>query len=131
MDEPPTASTLIDRRIAELADWRGVMLAQVRSVIRGADPDILEAWKWRGVPVWERGGIICTCETYKAVVKLTFAKGASLADATGLFNASLDGGTRRAIDLPQGVIVDEAALAALVRAAVALNLMPKGKADNG
>ena len=127
----PTASELIDGRIAELGDWRGEMLALVRAVIRGADPGIVETWKWRGVPVWERGGIICTGESYKGMVKLTFAKGAALSDPTGLFNASLDGNTRRAIDLANGVAVDAAALAALVRAAVALNMAAKGKARSG
>ncbi|MBN9061826.1 MAG: hypothetical protein BGP06_14900 [Rhizobiales bacterium 65-9] len=115
------ASRLIDARISELNDWRGETLARVRAVIRAADPDIVEEWKWRGVPVWERDGIICTGETYKAVVKLTFAKGAALADPSGLFNASLDGNVRRAVDIREGEMIDEAALTALVRAAVALN----------
>ena len=127
----PTASELIDGRIAELGDWRGEMLALVRAVIRGADPAIVEAWKWRGVPVWERGGIICTGESYKGLVKLTFAKGAALPDPAGLFNSSLAGTTRRAIDLAEGGTVDAAALAALVRAAVALNMAAKGKARGG
>ena len=131
MTSEPSASELIDGRIAELGDWRGEMLAQVRAVIRGADPSIVETWKWRGVPVWERGGIICTGETYKAVVKLTFAKGAALPDPAGLFNSSLDGNTRRAIDLAEGGTVDATALAALVRAAVALNMAAKGKARGG
>ena len=131
MTGEPTASELIDGRIAELGDWRGDMLARVRAIIRGTDPAIVEAWKWRGVPVWEQGGIICTGESYKGYVKLTFAKGAALPDPTGLFNASLDGNTRRAIDLAEGATVDAAALAALVQAAVALNLTPKGKARNG
>jgi hypothetical protein len=113
---------LIDARIKELGDWRGAMLARVRGLIKRADPDAVEEWKWRGVPVWSHGGIICTGETYKAVVKLTFAKGAALADPSGLFNASLDGNTRRAIDIREGDTIDEAALTALVRAAVALNL---------
>ena len=126
-----TASALIDGRIAELGDWRGDMLARVRAIIRGTDPAIVEAWKWRGVPVWEQGGIICTGESYKGYVKLTFAKGAALPDPTGLFNSSLDGNTRRAIDLTEGAIVDAAALAALVRAAVALNMAAKGKARGG
>ena len=117
-----TASELIDARIAELGDWRGETLARVRSLIRQADPDIVEEWKWRGVPVWSHAGIVCTGETYKSVVKLTFAKGASLDDPSGLFNASLDGHVRRAIDLREGEEIDEAALKALVRAAVALNL---------
>ena len=116
---PP--SELIDARIAELADWRGETLARIRALIRQADPDVVEEWKWRGVPVWEHAGIICTGETYKAAVKLTFAKGAALDDPAGLFNASLDGNTRRAIDFHEGEEIDEAALKALVRAAVALN----------
>lgn len=114
-------SDLIDARIAELGDWRGRMLAHVRGLIREADPEVEETWKWRGVPVWEHAGIICTGETYKAVVKLTFAKGASLEDPKGLFNASLEGNTRRAIDIAEGQSLDEAAFKALVRAAVALN----------
>jgi len=114
-------SALIDARIAELGDWRGRMLAHVRGLIREADPEVVETWKWRGVPVWEHAGIICTGETYKAVVKLTFAKGASLEDPKGLFNASLEGNTRRAIDIAEGQSLDEAAFKALVRAAVALN----------
>lgn len=117
-----SASDRIDARIGELADWRGETLAHVRAVIRAADPEIVETWKWRGVPVWERGGILCTGETYKAVVKLTFAKGASLPDPAGLFNSSLEGNTRRAIDIGEGETLDPAALTALVRAAVALNL---------
>jgi len=120
--EGGSASQMIDGRIRELGDWRGEMLARVRSLIREADPDVVETWKWRGVPVWEHGGIICTGETYKSVVKLTFAKGASLEDPAGLFNSSLDGNTRRAIDFHAGDDVDEAALKALVRAAVALNV---------
>jgi hypothetical protein len=114
-------SHLIDARIAELGDWRGETLARVRALIRETDPEVVEEWKWRGVPVWSHAGIICTGETYKAVVKLTFAKGASLEDPSRLFNASLEGNTRRAIDLHQGDTIDEAALKALVRAAVALN----------
>jgi hypothetical protein len=117
----PSPSDLIDRRIAELGDWRGETLAQVRKIIRQADPEIVETWKWRGVPVWERDGIICTGETYKAVVKLTFAKGAALDDPKGLFNSSLEGNVRRAIDIRDGDKVDEKALTALVRAAIALN----------
>ncbi|MCO5161942.1 MAG: DUF1801 domain-containing protein [Mesorhizobium sp.] len=117
-----SASLLIDARISELGDWRGEMLVRVRSLIKEADPEVVETWKWRGVPVWEHGGIICTGETYKSVVKLTFAKGASLDDPTGLFNSSLDGNTRRAIDFHEGDEVDETALKALVRAAVALNV---------
>lgn len=115
------ASQLIDEKISALADWRGERLAQVRALIKDAVPDVIEEWKWRGVPVWSHGGIICTGETYKAVVKLTFAKGASLPDPSGLFNASLEGNTRRAIDLRQGESVDEVALRALFRAAAALN----------
>ncbi len=113
---------LIDARIKELNDWRGEMLARVRSLIRQADPEMVEAWKWRGVPVWEHAGIICTGETYKAVVKMTFARGASLEDPSGLFNSSLEGNTRRAIDIHEGDGIDEEALKALVRAAVALNI---------
>jgi hypothetical protein len=105
---------LIDRRIAELGNWRGETLARMRALIRAADPDVEETWKWRGVPVWEHAGILCTGETYKAVVKLTFAKGASLPDLAGLFNASLDGGTRRAIDIREGETVEEGAFVALV-----------------
>ena len=116
-----SASALIDARIAELTDWRGAALAKVRAIIRQADPQVIESWKWRGVPVWEHAGILCTGETYKSVVKLTFAKGASLPDPAGLFNASLDGNTRRAIDIHEGEAIDEAALAALIRAAMALN----------
>jgi hypothetical protein len=120
--EGGSPSQMIDARIRELGDWRGEMLARLRNLVRQADPDVVETWKWRGVPVWEHGGIICTGETYKAVVKLTFAKGASLEDPAGLFNSSLDGNTRRAIDFHEGDEVDEAALKALVRAAVALNV---------
>jgi hypothetical protein len=114
-------SRLIDARIEELSDWRGEMLARVRALIKQADPDVVEAWKWRGVPVWEHAGIICTGETYEAVVKLTFAKGASLEDPAGLFNASLEGNVRRAIDIHAGDKIDEKALKALIRAAVAMN----------
>jgi hypothetical protein len=114
-------SALIDARIAELKDWRGEALGRVRRLIHEADPEVVETWKWRGTPVWEHAGIICTGETYKAVVKLTFAKGASLEDPAGLFNASLEGNTRRAIDIAEGQNLDEAAFKALVRAAVALN----------
>src|SRR4051812_1332180 len=116
-----SASHLIDARIAELGDWRGEMLARVRAVIKQACPDVVETWKWRGVPVWEHAGIICTGETYKAVVKMTFAKGASLEDPSRLFNSSLDGNTRRAIDMHEGDRIDEKALKALIRSAVALN----------
>jgi hypothetical protein len=122
-----SASALIDARIEELRDWRGKMLAKVRGIIRKADPEIVEEWKWRGVPVWSRGGIVCTGETYKAVVKMTFAKGAALADPAGLFNSSLEGNVRRAIDVREGEKVNEAALTELVRAAVALNLEVKSK----
>ena len=118
---------LIDARIEELGDWRGAMLARVRALIKAADPDVVEEWKWRGVPVWEHAGILCTGETYKAVVKLTFAKGASLEDPSGLFNASLEGNTRRAIDIHEGDKIDEKALKALIRAAVALNTAKKPK----
>jgi hypothetical protein len=114
-------SALIDARIKELGDWRGETLARVRILIKQADPEMVEEWKWRGVPVWEHGGIICTGETYKTVVKMTFAKGASLEDPCGLFNSSLEGNTRRAIDIHEGDKIDEKALQALIRAAVALN----------
>lgn len=116
-----TPARLIDRRIAALGDWRGETLARVRALIKAADPEVVEEWKWRGTPVWSHAGIICTGETYKAAVKLTFAKGASLEDPAGLFNSSLEGSTRRAIDIHEGDRVDEAALKALIRAAVALN----------
>ena len=114
-------SRLIDARIRELGDWRGKMLARVRALIRQADPDVVEEWKWRGVPVWSHDGILCTGETYKSVVKLTFAKGAALEDPSGLFNASLEGNVRRAIDLHEGDELDETAFKALIRAAAALN----------
>jgi len=123
--EGDSPSRLIDARIKELGDWRGEMLARVRMLIKQADPDVVEEWKWRGVPVWEHDGIICTGETYKAVVKLTFAKGASLEDPAGLFNASLEGNTRRAIDIREGDKIDEKALKTLIRAAVALNTSRK------
>lgn len=119
MEKP--ASQLIDERIAELGDWRGKTFARVRALIHKADPAVVEEWKWRDVPVWSHGGIICTGESYKAVMKMTFAKGAALDDPSGLFNASLDGNTRRAIDLREGDAIDEEALKALIRAAVALN----------
>lgn len=115
-------SELIDARIAELDDWRGETLARVRAIVKGADPEVEETWKWRGVPVWEHGGIICTGETYKAVVKMTFAKGAALEDPAGLFNSSLDGNVRRAIDFREGEKINETALKALIRAAVELNM---------
>jgi hypothetical protein len=120
---PPDAdpSELIDTRIAELGDWRGSMLARLRALIKEADPEAVEEWKWRGVPVWSHSGIICTGETYKSVVKMTFAKGAFVPDPAGLFNASLEGNTRRAIDFREGDTIDEAALKALIRAAVDLN----------
>jgi hypothetical protein len=114
-------SRLIDARIKELSDWRGETLARIRMLIKQADPEVVEEWKWRGVPVWEHAGIICTGETYKAVVKMTFAKGASLEDPSGLFNSSLEGNTRRAIDFHEGDKINEKALKALIRAAVALN----------
>ena len=114
-------SRLIDARIKELADWRGEMLGRLRALIREADPEVVEEWKWRGVPVWSHAGIICTGETYKAAVKLTFARGAALADPSGLFNSSLEGNVRRAIDIHEGDKIDEKALKALVRAAAALN----------
>lgn len=115
------ASRLIDARIKELTDWRGRTLARIRTLIQQADPEVVEEWKWRGVPVWSHAGILCTGETYKNAVKMTFAKGASLPDPAGLFNASLEGNTRRAIDFPEGDAIDERALKALIRAAVALN----------
>ena len=118
----PSAAAAIDSRIAELADWRGEMLARMRALIKQAEPAVVEEWKWRGVPVWSRGGILCTGETYKDKVKLTFAKGARLPDPQRLFNASLDGNLRRAIDLHQGEKLPTAAFSALIRAAVALNL---------
>ncbi len=116
------AGALISARIAELGDWRGEVLARVRALVREAEPEVVEEWKWRGVPVWSRGGILCTGETYKQVVKLTFARGAALEDPAGLFNASLEGTTRRAIDIHEGDALDEAAFRALIRAAVAANL---------
>ncbi len=122
-----SASALIDGKIEELGDWRGKMLAKVRAVIHAADPEIVEEWKWSGTPVWSHGGIICTGETYKQVVKMTFAKGAALPDPSGLFNSSLDGNVRRAIDLHEGEKVDEVALKHLIRAAVELNLASKSK----
>jgi len=120
-EEGDSPSQLIDARIRELGDWRGETLARVRSLIKEADPDVVEEWKWRGVPVWSHAGIICTGETYKAVVKLTFAKGASLENPSRLFNSSLEGNTRRAIDFHEGDKIDEEAFKALIGAAVALN----------
>lgn len=122
-----SVSAFIDEKIKELTDWRGKTLAKVREVIHEADPEILEEWKWMGTPVWSRGGIVCTGETYKKVVKMTFARGAALEDPSGLFNSSLDGKVRRAIDIQEGDKVDEAALKGLIRAAVALNLKGKSK----
>jgi hypothetical protein len=122
-----SAAELISKRIAELGDWRGRTLARMRKLIKAAAPDVLEEWKWRGTPVWSHGGILCTGESYKNVVKLTFAKGASLKDPARLFNASLDGNVRRAIDIHEGEEVDESAFKALVREAVALNRSGKAK----
>ena len=119
--EGRSASQLIDERIKELGDWRSATLSRLRGLIKEADPDVVEEWKWRGVPVWSHDGIICTGETYKSIVKMTFAKGASLPDPSSLFNSSLDANTRRAIDFHEGEAIDEAALKALIRAAVALN----------
>ncbi len=124
-DEEKPPSHLIDERIRELSDWRGAMLSRLRALIREAEPDVVEEWKWRGVPVWSRDGILCTGETYKSVVKMTFAKGASLPDPAGLFNSSLEGNTRRAIDFREGETIDEDALKALIRAAAALNAAPR------
>jgi hypothetical protein len=128
--EPMSASDLIDARIHELDDWRGAMLSRIRAIVKQADPDVVEEWKWAkatspGTPVWSHDGIICTGETYKSTVKMTFAKGASLADPAGLFNSSLEGNTRRAIDFHEGDTIDEQALEALVRSAVALNMAAK------
>ena len=122
-----SASALIDEKIKELGDWRGKTLAKVRTIIHQADPEIVEEWKWRGTPVFSHGGIVCTGETYKNAVKLTFAKGAALEDPSGLFNSSLDGNVRRAIDIHENDKVDAAALKDLIRAAVALNLQSKSK----
>jgi hypothetical protein len=129
-----SAAALIDEKIKELGDWRGKTLAKVREIIHEAEPEIVEEWKWRGTPVWSLGGIVCTGETYKNVVKMTFAKGAGLKDASGLFNSSLDGNVRRAIDIHEGDKVDEAALKDLIRAAVALNMgksKPKPRRASG
>jgi len=132
MKKPGSASASIDAKIKELGDWRGKTLAKVRAIVHQADPEIVEEWKWAkakspGTPVWSHGGIVCTGETYKNVVKMTFAKGAALKDPSGLFNSSLEGNVRRAIDIHEGDAVDEAALKGLVRAAVALNLEGKQK----
>lgn len=129
--ETQSPSHLIDSRIKELGDWRGAMLARIRSLIKQADPEVVEEWKWRGVPVWSHQGIICTGETYKAIVKLTFAKGASLPDSQGLFNSSLEGNVRRAIDIREGESINEEAFIALIRAAVALNESSKTKSKKG
>jgi len=122
-----SASELISKRIAELGDWRGNTLSRMRKLIHEADPEIVEEWKWMGTPVWSHGGLVCTGETYKNVVKMTFSKGAALKDPSRLFNSSLDGNTRRAIDIHEGDKIDEAALKDLIRAAVALNLKGKSK----
>jgi hypothetical protein len=125
-----SASRLIDAKIKELGDWRGKTLALIRRIIKEADPDVIEELKWRGVPVWSHDGIICTGETYKTAVKMTFAKGASLADPKNLFNSSLEGNTRRAIDIHEGDKIDEKALSALIRAAAALNAVKKKKSKS-
>jgi hypothetical protein len=128
--EAMSASQLIDARIEELGDWRGEMLSRLRALVRQADPEVVEEWKWRGVPVWSHDGLICTGETYKSVVKTTFAKGAALKDPSGLFNSSLEGNTRRAIDFREGGQIDEEAFKNLIRAAVALNTSKiKGKSS--
>jgi hypothetical protein len=124
-----SAPELVSNRIAELADWRGETLGRMRRLIQETDPDVVEEWKWRGVPVWSHDGIICTGETYKTVVKLTFARGAALEDPAHLFNSSLEGNVRRAIDIPEGVNVDEATFKALVRQAIALNTAAKSKSS--
>ena len=121
LPEGESASHLIDARIKELGDWRGAMLGHLRALVKAADPEVVEEWKWRGVPVWSHDGIICTGETYKSVVKLTFAKGAALEDPSGLFNSSLEGNTRRAIDVHEGEKIDKEAFTTLVRAAVTMN----------
>lgn len=128
LKEGASPSELIDARIKELNDWRGETLARVRALVKEADPEAIEEWKWRGVPVWSHAGILCTGETYKTVVKLTFAKGAALDDPKGLFNSSLEGSTRRAIDIHQGDEIDEGALKALIRAAAVLNISAKAAA---
>jgi hypothetical protein len=122
-----SASALIDEKITELGDWRGRTLAKVRAIIHEVDPEIVEEWKWMGTPVWSHGGIVCTGETYKNIVKMTFAKGAALKDPSGLFSSSLDGNVRRAIDIHEGDTIDAAALKSLIRAAVALNFEDKSK----
>jgi hypothetical protein len=129
-EDGKSPSKQIDARIKELGDWRGQMLSRLRALVKEADPDVVEEWKWRGVPVWEHDGIICTGETYKTVVKMTFAKGASLADPKGLFNSSLEGNMRRAIDFQEGEKINEAALKALIRAAVTLNTSKAKKPKN-
>jgi hypothetical protein len=127
--EGQTPSELISNRIAELADWRGATLGRMRKLIKEADPDVVEEWKWMGTPVWSHDGIICTGESYKQIVKLTFAKGASLRDPAGLFNSSLDGNVRRAIDIHEGEVVDASAFKALVREAITLNSSAKAKSS--
>lgn len=127
---PESASALIDAKINQLGDWRGKTLAKVREIIHKADPEIIEEWKWRGTPAFSHGGIVCTGETYKSVVKLTFARGASLEDPSGLFNGSLDGNVRRAIDIHEDEKINEPALKSLIRTAVALNLTPRAKAKS-
>lgn len=131
MENNNSPSVLIDARIKELGDWRGTTLARIRELIKQADPEVVEEWKWRGVPVWSHDGIICTGETYKNAVKMTFAKGASLDDPSRLFNSSLEGSTRRAIDFHEGDTIDQEALKALIRAAVALNASTRAAARPG
>ena len=126
-----SASAFIDEKIKQLGDWRGKMLAKVRGIIHAADPEIVEEWKWRGTPVWSHGGLVCTGETYKDVVKMTFFKGAALPDPSGLFNSSLEGNVRRAIDIREGEKINETALKELIRAAVALNLQGQNKVAKG
>jgi hypothetical protein len=127
--DPPSASALISQKIESLGDWRGKALARMRQLIQEVDPDIVEEWKWRGTPVWSHDGIVCTGESYRSVVKLTFAKGASLKDPAKLFNASLEGSVRRAIDIPEGAEVEAAALKALIREAIALNRADRFRAS--
>ena len=127
MPKEKTPAQLIDQRIKELGDWRGDMLSELRAIVKAADPKVVEEWKWRGVPTWEHDGIICTGETYKSVVKLTFAKGASLKDPKGLFNSSLEGNVRRAIDFHEGEKINKAALKSLIKEAVALNQAKSAK----